>query len=165
MDVPSSSSEQDCLLPAYQYSDSSQLQFVFLQSWRDSNTPTLAWLSITLALVVFNRDTSFVRFRIQGWRSIRLRGARQPVTPSRVHRPTISPQGYHKHVGHILPMLNVCSATRTGLQQPERERACIQCLRLDTGCWWSWRDSNPRLLPCQGSALPLSYSPTGVHAL
>ncbi len=25
--------------------------------------------------------------------------------------------------------------------------------------WWSWRELNPRPLPCQGSALPLRHSP------
>lgn len=25
--------------------------------------------------------------------------------------------------------------------------------------WWSWGDSNPRPIPCEGIALPLRYSP------
>lgn len=29
---------------------------------------------------------------------------------------------------------------------------------------WTWRESNPRHLPCKGSVLPLNYKPKGVTA-
>ncbi len=46
-----------------------------------------------------------------------------------------------------------CSQSRCANQtalRPERRLCCF---------WWSWGDSNPRPIPCEGIALPLRHSP------